>query len=179
MGGIGREMGKQANEKGFTLVEALVVVAIVAITSAIAAPSVSGWIQNYRAKTVARQLLTDLQFARMTAVSQKQNCTVTVTATTNTYTIQVNGVNQCIPRQLNPETIGNNQTNPYYAPGVALGTAPAANPWTVTFTPLGLASFGPVNVSTATVAQGGVAAYNVQVSPTGGIQVTGGPQVVL
>lgn len=172
--GIGRN--------AFTLVELLVVLAVVAIISAVAAPSVSQWITNYRTKTVARQLMTDLQFARMTAVAQKTPCQVVIDPVNNKYTITmtVAGTTVGIPRQLGVSTIGNNQTNPYYAPGVSLATTPAvAGTLTVQFNSLGNVTFTPANATTATVTQG-TYAYNVAISPTGNMQITnGGTQIVL
>ena len=77
----------------------------------------------------------------MSAVAQKQNCTVTITPATATYTIAINGNTLGIPRQLSASTIGNNQTNPYYAPGVTLGANSAPAALVITFSPLGYATF--------------------------------------
>jgi prepilin-type N-terminal cleavage/methylation domain-containing protein len=178
----GLDVEKGSGGKGFSLVELVVVLAVIGITSAIAAPSVTAWIQNYRAKTAARQLMTDLQFARMTAVSQKVDCTVTISTVTNQYTIQQNGNNVIMPRQFGVQYINNNinnQANPYYAPGVALGTNPVANTWTITFDPLGIPRFTPNNVFDAMIRQGAAAPWTVRVSPTGLIQILGGPAYVL
>jgi hypothetical protein len=127
-------------------------------------------------------LLTDLQFARMSAVSQKQNCTVTITPATATYTIQINGNTLGIPRQLSASTIGNNQPNPYYAPGVVLGANSAPNALVITFSPLGYATFSAAlgnGTGEATLSQGGATPWNVIVTPVGGMQITGGPGYVL
>ena len=163
-----QEMGKT----GFTVVELLVVLAVIATTAAIAAPSVGRWIANYRVKTAARQMMTDLLSARMTAVSRKAPCLVKVDCVNNQYTIQQNGATLGIPRQLNVAIIGNG-TNPYYAPGVVLGTSavPAVATWTVTFDTLGNATFSPTNIQTATFTQNTLE-WSVSVSPAGGVSIT-------
>jgi prepilin-type N-terminal cleavage/methylation domain-containing protein len=123
---------------GFTLVELLVVLVIIGIASAVVAPDMSQWVANYRVKTVARQLATDLQFARMSAVANRVPCTVTVTPATNSYTITGVG------------TVRNlgDSNNPYYSQGVSLfrETSPgppvttSMTPVIVTFSALGAAN---------------------------------------
>ena len=62
---------------GFTLIEVMVVVAILLALAAIALPSLSGWADNQRLKGVARDLYTHFQSARLEAV--KRSTTVVLT----------------------------------------------------------------------------------------------------
>lgn len=63
------------NSRGFTLMEVLVVVALIGIIAAIAAPSLTTFVPNYRLKGEARDMYSQLQRARNEAV--KTNTTVT------------------------------------------------------------------------------------------------------
>jgi prepilin-type N-terminal cleavage/methylation domain-containing protein len=56
--------------RGFTLVELLVVVAVVAVILTLAAPSFRSMIEMQRLRSITSQLVTDLQFARNEAVQR-------------------------------------------------------------------------------------------------------------
>lgn len=72
-------MGKKARLKtGFSLIELLVVLAIAAILSAMAAPSFRGLIANTRIQSVTSDLQAGLLFARSEAV--KRNAAVQIVA---------------------------------------------------------------------------------------------------
>ena len=64
-------------QAGFSLVEVLVVVAILGILTAIAAPSMGAMIRNQRLKTAAFDMFASLSFARSEAI--KRNTPVTLT----------------------------------------------------------------------------------------------------
>ena len=61
---------KAKSRRGFTLIEVLVTVAIVAVVALIAAPSMKNFIQMQRLKSVSSELMTNLQFARSEAVAR-------------------------------------------------------------------------------------------------------------
>jgi type IV fimbrial biogenesis protein FimT len=61
---------------GFSLIELMVVIAIVGTLSAIAIPNVINWRNNAQVNSAARGLLSDLQNARSMAVKENLNCTV-------------------------------------------------------------------------------------------------------
>ena len=56
--------------QGFTLVELLIAVAVIAIILVVAAPSFRDMVQMQRLRSITAQLVTDLQFARNEAVSR-------------------------------------------------------------------------------------------------------------
>jgi len=64
-------------ESGFTLQELLVTFAIIAILSAIAVPRFSQWLPNYRLKSAARDVVSNFQAAKLTAIKKGINCTIT------------------------------------------------------------------------------------------------------
>ena len=64
-------------ERGFTTTELMVVVAIVAVLTALAAPNMRGLIQTQRVKTASFDLFAGLVFARSEAI--KRNSAVTMT----------------------------------------------------------------------------------------------------
>lgn len=57
-------------QPGFTLIESLVVVAVIAIVAMVAAPSLRDFMLLQRLKSINAQLVTDLQFARSEAVAR-------------------------------------------------------------------------------------------------------------
>lgn len=59
--------------KGFTLIELMVVIAVVAVLLTIAAPSYQKLIERNRLKEASQALKSDLQFARMEAIKRSRN----------------------------------------------------------------------------------------------------------
>lgn len=62
---------------GFTLVELLVVIVILAIVAIIAIPTFSRWLPNYRLRVAARDVFSNFQHARLTAVKRHALCAIT------------------------------------------------------------------------------------------------------
>jgi type IV fimbrial biogenesis protein FimT len=71
---------------GFTLVELMVIVAVIALAATVTAPSVVGMIQRQRLQGVSNQLLWDLRSARNKAIASHRLVTVAV-PNNHSYTI--------------------------------------------------------------------------------------------
>jgi prepilin-type N-terminal cleavage/methylation domain-containing protein len=73
--------------RAFSLMELVVVLAIVAITAAIAAPRYANAIARYRAETAARRVAADLAYARSLARQTSADQTVVFDPPTDVYTL--------------------------------------------------------------------------------------------
>ena len=66
-------LASRRREQGFSLVEMLIVVAIIATMAAVALPSIGQYMRNYRIKAAAQQVAGQMQTARGKAVSTNTN----------------------------------------------------------------------------------------------------------
>jgi prepilin-type N-terminal cleavage/methylation domain-containing protein len=138
---------KKKHSAGITLVELIIVLAILAVCSTIALPDIATFSSGYRLKAAAREVATDLQFTRLLAV--KENRTYQVVFGTNSYqVIRLSDGIVAKTRSFGPDYPDINLTN-----------------LSITFDPRGLS-----NGSTVTVANAkGV--KNVSVSSVGRVMI--------
>jgi type IV fimbrial biogenesis protein FimT len=77
------------NEPGFSLQELMVVIAIIAIISAIAIPGIIGWLPKYRLGSAAREILSAVEHARLTAVKQNASVGLLFSTGNDTYRLWI------------------------------------------------------------------------------------------
>ena len=79
---MGGALNRRA-ESGVTLVELVVIFAILAILATITIPTFSVWLPNYRLKSAARDLYSNFQLAKMGAVNKNQDWAVILDRTSS------------------------------------------------------------------------------------------------
>lgn len=92
-----RELKNKRWNAGLTLVELLVVVAIALVFMGIALPSFLSWLPSAQLSSAVRQIATDLQVARMRAIAQNANYTVSFASSTYTYGSDSRDITQLYP----------------------------------------------------------------------------------
>lgn len=75
----------KSRKSGFTVLELIVAIAIAMIVLGIAVPSFMTWLPTLRLSSGARQVATDLQVARMKAVSQNRKFRLNFNTSTSYY----------------------------------------------------------------------------------------------
>jgi type II secretion system protein H len=136
--------------RGLTIIELLVVVVILGTVAALAAPNMSMWMEGYTVRKSGRQLVSDLQLAKMRAVSQGVQHRISFDPGNRSYTIQQGNASSGSTTWTQVDSVRalSDEQNPYCARGVTLATNFANN--AVLFTPVGTASpAGTVTLSTS------------------------------
>jgi type IV fimbrial biogenesis protein FimT len=80
-------MRTKKRELGFTLIELMVAVAIFAIMAAIAIPGFSRWLPNYRLKSAARDVYSNMQLTKMGAVRANADWAIVFSTGSNSYRV--------------------------------------------------------------------------------------------
>ena len=79
---------KKANS-GFSLIELTIILCIVGFCISISGSVFSAWIPDYRLRTRAKELYSDMYFAKMKAIKENSNCKIIfMTGETESYSIQ-------------------------------------------------------------------------------------------
>lgn len=79
---------KRYSSAGFTLIELMVTIAVLAIIVSIAAPNISNQLANQRVKSTTATLANALKEAKAESIIRRQNITVIYNATAKTVTLQ-------------------------------------------------------------------------------------------
>jgi type IV fimbrial biogenesis protein FimT len=75
-------------EKGFTITELMIVVAIMGSLTVVATPSLSRWLTSIRLASATREMASTLQFARIKAITQNTSIRIHFDTTAHTYQMQ-------------------------------------------------------------------------------------------
>lgn len=84
-------------DRGFTLVELMVIMVIIATVAAIALPSFQSWLPNLKMKAAARDLFSKMQEIRLLAIKENSGYAISFNVANNSYSIMNDWGNDGIP----------------------------------------------------------------------------------
>jgi prepilin-type N-terminal cleavage/methylation domain-containing protein len=93
------------NQRGVTLIELIIVMAIIAIGATLTAPNIGGWLPNYRLRSATRDVASTLRLAQIKAVSNNTSYQVVFDTAHDSYILQyqdtggwvADGISQTLP----------------------------------------------------------------------------------
>jgi type II secretory pathway pseudopilin PulG len=78
------------NSTGFTLVELCVILAVISILTSLAVPAVINWLPDYRLRQAARNIYSNMQLAKITAIRGNADSAMVFNAATGQYFVCTN-----------------------------------------------------------------------------------------
>jgi prepilin-type N-terminal cleavage/methylation domain-containing protein len=87
------------NKKGITLMELIIVMAIIAMGAVLMVPNIAAWLPNYRLRSATRDIVSSMRVAQMKAVSNNVMYRVSFNSGNNNYVLQrqtTSGVNNFV-----------------------------------------------------------------------------------
>src|SRR4030067_2348604 len=81
---------RKRGEYGVTLIELVVVMAIIAVIGLCMAPAIGEWLDNFRIRQAAREIVSNLQYAKMKAISSRVEHRICFDLPHKTYHLEKN-----------------------------------------------------------------------------------------
>jgi prepilin-type N-terminal cleavage/methylation domain-containing protein len=143
-------------EKGFTLLELMIVVAIIGVASIIGLPNYISWNARHQLRQATSEIQNQLSLARVSAMSRNSVVTVNLSLTGGRVVVAA------------ADASGATVVRPVQMAGSITGLAPA--PSTVAFSPLGIRSGGGAGDQLIAISNQQGLTYSVRVTPRGKIK---------
>jgi len=84
--GVFTPVADASNQRGFTLIEVMIVIVIIGVVSSIAIPAFSEWRDKQAVRSASQTLMSHLKQARVIAIAENRGVTIDCTSTiTFTY----------------------------------------------------------------------------------------------
>ena len=78
---------RRRDERGFSLIELTVTMAVIGLMAMIGLPSMQDWLERYRVRTATQEMAAAVQLQRMRAVSQNADFSIDFDASGGTYAL--------------------------------------------------------------------------------------------